>query len=67
MVLEDLFDDTIGRVSFRGDAEMDCYLVSQVVLLECRGQTLVQVRLEAFAGANDRDVRDIVLRCEGED
>ena len=54
-VSQDILDDWICGVGSASDAEVDFQSVAGVVLLECRGQALIQVWLKALAGSDDSD------------
>lgn len=56
VVFDDRLDGLVSAVCPRRDAKMHCYLVPGIVLQKRRGETFVEVRLDALAWADDGDM-----------
>lgn len=59
------FEYRVGRVEAGRNAEVDREFGRRVALMERRGQTFVETRLEALDGTNDGDMRNTLKRQAG--
>ena len=58
-VVEELLEDGEGRIILRRDAEVDCKLLTGIGLFESCGETVVEMGLKAFDGAEYGDMGNL--------
>lgn len=58
-----LLQGWVARIASRGDAKIDGQFVGRIVLTEGRGQTIIQIRLEAFDGSDRGNMGSVGGSC----